>query len=140
MTYSNHRNRAPARSLLASALVTCLMLGAAPSVMAQSATSSLRGQVADTAAGTEVTATNVASGTVRRATTRADGSYSLMGLDPGTYDVVANGQTNKVTVTVARAATLNFRGAPANASTPTATNLDPANVAAPTPTPQGGTS
>jgi hypothetical protein len=39
MTYSNHRNRAPARSLLTSALVTCLMLGAAPSLMAQSATS-----------------------------------------------------------------------------------------------------
>ncbi|PSD25948.1 hypothetical protein C7E17_25670, partial [Stenotrophomonas maltophilia] len=32
---------------------------------------------------------------------RADGSYSLMGLDPGTYDVVANGQSQKVTVTVA---------------------------------------
>jgi len=59
MTYSNHRNRAPARSLLTSALVTCLMLGAAPSVMAQSATSSLRGQVAQAEAGTEVTATNL---------------------------------------------------------------------------------
>ncbi len=132
MTYSNHRNRAPARSLLSSALVTCLMLGAAPSVMAQSATSSLRGQVAEAAAGTEVTATNVASGTVRRATTRADGSYSLMGLDPGTYNVVANGQTQKVTVTVASTATLNFSGAPANGSTANATNLDTVNVVAPT--------
>ncbi|MER2178676.1 MAG: carboxypeptidase-like regulatory domain-containing protein, partial [Stenotrophomonas maltophilia] len=132
MTYSNHRNRAPARSLLSSALVTCLMLGAAPTVMAQSATSSLRGQVAEAAAGTEVTATNVASGSVRRATTRADGSYSLMGLDPGTYNVVANGQTQKVTVTVASTATLNFSGAPANGSTANATNLDTVNVVAPT--------
>ncbi|MFP4897213.1 carboxypeptidase-like regulatory domain-containing protein, partial [Paraburkholderia sp. EG304] len=132
MTYSNHRNRAPARSLLSSALVTCLMLGAAPTVMAQSATSSLRGQVADAAAGTEVTATNVASGSVRRATTRADGSYSLMGLDPGTYNVVANGQTQKVTVTVASTATLNVSGAPANGSTANATTLDTVNVIAPT--------
>ncbi|WP_141059229.1 TonB-dependent receptor [Stenotrophomonas rhizophila] len=132
MTYSNHRNRAPARSLLTSALVTCLMLGAAPSLMAQSATSSLRGQVAQAEAGTEVTATNLASGTVRRATTRADGSYSLMGLDPGTYDVVANGQTQKVTVTVASTATLNFSGAPANGGTANATNLDTVNVIAPT--------
>ncbi len=132
MTYSNHRTRQPARRLLTSALVSCLMLGAAPSLMAQSATSSLRGQVASAEAGTEVTATNTATGTVRRATTRADGSYSLMGLDPGTYDVVANGQTQKVTVTVASTATLNFSGAAANGSTANATNLDTVNVVAPT--------
>ena len=82
MTYSKNSTRMPARRLLTSALVSCLLLGAAPSVMAQSATSSLRGQVAQAEAGTEVTATNVASGSVRRATTRADGTYSLMGLDP----------------------------------------------------------
>ena len=85
--------RMPARRLLSTALVSCLMLAAAPNVMAQSANASLRGQVAGAQAGTEVTATNVATGTVRRGTIRADGSYSLMGLDPGTYDVVANGQT-----------------------------------------------
>ena len=83
--------RMPARRLLSTALVSCLMLAAAPNVMAQSANASLRGQVAGAQAGTEVTATNVATGTVRRGTIRADGSYSLMGLDPGTYDVVANG-------------------------------------------------
>ncbi|HDS1654676.1 TPA: TonB-dependent receptor [Stenotrophomonas maltophilia] len=109
------------------------MLAAAPNVMAQSANASLRGQVAGAQAGAEVTATNVATGTVRRGTVRADGSYSLMGLDPGTYDVVANGQSQKVTVTVASTATLNFAGAASSTpGTTAATNLDTVNVVAPT--------
>ncbi len=37
--------RTPARRLLSTALVSCLMLAAAPNVMAQSANASLRGQV-----------------------------------------------------------------------------------------------
>ncbi|MET0131711.1 MAG: carboxypeptidase-like regulatory domain-containing protein, partial [Stenotrophomonas chelatiphaga] len=132
MTYSNHRNRVPARRLLTCALASCLMLGAAPDLMAQSANASLRGQVAQAEAGSEVTATNIANGSVRRATTRADGSYSLMGLEPGTYNVVANGQTQKVTVTVASAATLNFSGAAAAAPSGDATTLGTVNVVAPT--------
>ncbi|KAG0771046.1 hypothetical protein G6F22_016837 [Rhizopus arrhizus] len=125
--------RTPARRLLSTALVSCLMLAAAPNVMAQSANASLRGQVAGAQAGTEVTATNVATGIVRRGTIRADGSYSLMGLDPGTYDVVANGQSQKVTVTVASTATLNFAGAASSTPGSTAaTNLDTVNVVAPT--------
>ncbi len=107
------------------------MLAAAPNVRRQSANASLRGPgAAGAQAGTEVTATNVATGTVRRGTIRADGSYSLMGLDPGTYNVVANGQTQKVTVTVASTATLNFAGAAS--STQGSTNLDTVNVVAPT--------
>ena len=125
--------RTPARRLLSTALVSCLMLAAAPNVMAQSANASLRGQVSGAQAGAEVTATNIATGTVRRGTVRADGSYSLMGLDPGTYDVVANGQTQKVTVTVASTSTLNFAGAAAGGTgTTAATNLDTVNVVAPT--------
>ncbi|MDF2483550.1 MAG: hypothetical protein K0R79_3907, partial [Stenotrophomonas indicatrix] len=125
--------RTPARRLLSTALVSCLMLAAAPNVMAQSANASLRGQVSGAQAGAEVTATNVATGTVRRGTVRADGSYSLMGLDPGTYNVVANGQTQKVTVTVASTATLNFSEAAAGGTGSTAaTNLDTVNVVAPT--------
>jgi len=125
--------RTPARRLLSTALVSCLMLAAAPNVMAQSANASLRGQVSGAQAGAEVTATNVATGTVRRGTVRADGSYSLMGLDPGTYDVVANGQSQKVTVTVASTATLNFAGAASSTpGTTAATNLDTVNVVAPT--------
>ena len=125
--------RTPARRLLSTALVSCLMLAAAPNVMAQSANASLRGQVAGAQAGSEVTATNVATGTVRRGTVRADGSYSLMGLDPGTYDVVANGESQKVTVTVASTSTLNFGETTAAAGGSTAaTNLDTVNVVAPT--------
>ena len=124
--------RTPARRLLSTALVSCLMLAAAPAAMAQSANASLRGQVAGAQAGTEITATNVATGTVRRGTVRADGSYSLMGLDPGTYDVVANGQTQKVTVTVASTATLNFAGAAGSTAGSGATTLDTVNVVAPT--------
>lgn len=125
--------RTPARRLLSTALVSCLMLAAAPNVMAQSANASLRGQVSGAQAGAEVTATNVATGTVRRGTVRADGSYSLMGLDPGTYNVVANGQTQKITVTVASTATLNFSEAAAGGTgTTAATNLDTVNVVAPT--------
>src|SRR5687767_11382208 len=108
MTQFNHHRRMPARRLLTCALVSCLAIAAAPDVMAQSANASLRGNVASAQAGSEVVATNVATGSVRRSTVRADGSYSLQGLDPGTYNVVANGQTQKVTVTVASAATLNF--------------------------------
>ncbi|HCR35350.1 MAG TPA: hypothetical protein DIV57_18515, partial [Stenotrophomonas sp.] len=126
--------RMPARRLLSTALVSCLMLAAAPNVMAQSANASLRGQVAGAQAGSEVTATNVATGTVRRGTVRADGTYSLMGLDPGTYDVAANGQTQKVTVTVASTSTLNFSEAAAGGTSggSAATNLDTVNVVAPT--------
>ncbi|KAG1547860.1 hypothetical protein G6F50_013505 [Rhizopus delemar] len=56
-----------------------------------------------------------------------------MGLDPGTYDVVANGQSQKVTVTVASTATLNFAGAASSTPGSTAApNLDTVNVVAPT--------
>lgn len=133
MKYSNATSRMPARRLLTCALVSCLALGAAPDVMAQSANASLRGQVAGAQAGSEVTATNLATGSVRRGTVRADGSYSLMGLDPGTYDVVANGQTQKITVTVASTATLNFgQAAAAGTGNAAATNLDTVQVVAPT--------
>ena len=43
--------RTPARRLLSTALVSCLMLAAAPNALAQSANASLRGQVAGAQAG-----------------------------------------------------------------------------------------
>ena len=81
----------PQRKLLASAVASCLMAGA-PVAFGQSAGSNLRGHVTDDAApvaDTEVVATNVATGAVRRTTTSADGSYVLIGLDPGTWTVRA---------------------------------------------------
>ena len=99
--------RAPQRTLIASAVASCLML-AAPAVLAQSANSNLRGQVASATEGTEVVATNAATGVVRRTQTDADGSYVLVGLPPGTYIVAAGGATDTVTLSVASNAVLNL--------------------------------
>ena len=79
MTQFNHHRRMPARRLLTCALVSCLAIAAAPDVMAQSANASLRGNVASAQAGSEVVATNVATGSVRRSTVRADGTPRVSG-------------------------------------------------------------
>ena len=103
----NHRNTQLQRSLLATALVGCLALTNA--AYAQSASSTVRGKVAGAEAGTAVTATNTADGSVRRTTTNADGSYTLLGLAPGTYRVEAGpGSEQVVRVSVASSATLNL--------------------------------
>jgi outer membrane receptor protein involved in Fe transport len=104
------QQRIPKRSLVASAVASCLMLGA-PVAFGQSANANLRGQVttdAGPAASTEVVATNLATGAVRRTRTSADGSYVLIGLPPGTYTVEAGGITSTVTLSVASNATLNL--------------------------------
>lgn len=125
----------PARSLLCCALAASLF-AAAPGAFAQSANANLRGQVTSQsgpAAGTEVVATNVATGAVRRATTGSDGNYTVVGLQPGTYKVEAGGRVETVTVTVASTATLNIAtGGEAAASGGAATTLDAVNVTAPT--------
>ncbi len=98
------------RNLVAAAVASCLMLGA-PVAFGQSANANLRGQVSlesGPAADTEVIATNLATGAVRRTRTGADGSYTLVGLPPGTYSVEAGGNTATVTLSVASNATLNL--------------------------------
>ncbi len=102
--------RGPQRKLLAAAVASCLMAGA-PTAFGQSANSNLRGEVrTDTgpAANTEVVATNLATGAVRRTTTTADGRYVLIGLDPGTWTVQAGGAREVVTLSVASNSTLNL--------------------------------
>jgi outer membrane receptor protein involved in Fe transport len=97
-------------SLIAAAVTSCLLFAVQPG-FAQSANSNLRGYVstdAGPAAETEVVATNVATGAVRRTRTAADGSYVLIGLPPGTYTVTAGGNTSSVTLSVASNATLNL--------------------------------
>ena len=59
-------------------------------------------------ANVEVVAKNVATGSTRRTRTDKDGSYALVGLTPGTYQVDAGGNQKTVTLTVASVGTLNF--------------------------------
>lgn len=89
-TLSQHRRRFE-RSLLSCALVSALFF-AAPAAFAQSTGATVRGQVA---ADAKVTATNVDTGFSRSVAAGDSGSYSLVGLPPGTYrvSVEAGGQT-----------------------------------------------
>ena len=82
----------------ASALAMAALLASAGAASAQSATSTLRGSISSSApaAGSTVTATEVATGYVFRARVGEDGGYVLPGLRPGTYRVEVNsgGQTD----------------------------------------------
>src|SRR5688500_5595518 len=111
---SEHRHQTISqRNLVAAAVTSCLMMGA-PAAFGQSSNANLRGYVATDAgpeANTEVVATNLATGAVRRTRTGADGSYVLVGLPPGTYTVAAGGNTGTVTLSVASNATLDLQPA-----------------------------
>ena len=78
-------------------------------VAAQSANANLRGKAPPNA---EVTAKNADTGFTRRIQAGDDGSYVLVGLPPGTYQVDAGpGTQRNVTLGVATTATLDFEGA-----------------------------
>ncbi len=135
----NNTPARPARTLLACALASCLMLGAAPA-FAQSTAATIRGQVtvdSAPAAQAQVTATNTASGLTRTVQVSGNGGYTVNGLPPGTYriDVTANGQTSSQTVTVQVGQTANLDlgvgGTPATANGGNATTLDAVQVTAP---------
>lgn len=128
-THAGQTGHRPARKLLSCALISCLALGAIADASAQSANANLRGQVVSAAAGTEVTATNAATGAVRRTQTGADGNYSLVGLPPGTYTIESNGLSKSVTLSVASTATVDLAAEAAPAGG--ATTLDAVNVTAP---------
>ncbi len=88
------------------AAITAAALAWPTASWAQSADASLRGQAP---ANSQVTAKNVATGAVRRTTTGTDGSYTLVGLPPGTYRVDAGaGTEHVVTLSVASTATLDL--------------------------------
>jgi outer membrane receptor protein involved in Fe transport len=121
------------KKLLASVIATTVVaIGAAPTTAwSQSAYATLRGKAP---ANAQVTAFNPATGTTRRTTASADGSYTLTGLPPGTYQVDAGAGTQQaVTLTVASTSTLNFEAAAgAAASAANATNLGGVTVSATT--------
>lgn len=128
MKNQKQRNIRPTRKLLACALASSLMLGAAPSVFAQSSNATLRGHAP---AGSQVTATNTQTGQSRRAGTSTDGSYALVGLPPGTYRVDAGpGTEQTVTLSVATSVNLDLVAA-GNAPAGDATTLDTVTVTAP---------
>ncbi|MFC6840158.1 TonB-dependent receptor [Xanthomonas theicola] len=119
----------PARSLLCCALASCLFT--AMPALAQSSSATLRGQVAAAQAGTEVTVTNTATGSVRRAQVAANGNYTIVGLPPGTYTVEANGVSRTVTLQVASSSTVDLDAGTTAAPGGAATTLDTVTVTAP---------
>ncbi|MEJ1095180.1 MULTISPECIES: TonB-dependent receptor [unclassified Pseudoxanthomonas] len=123
------RTNKPTRKLLTCALASCLMLSMP--TFAQSTGATLRGQVAGSPVSTEVVATNVATGAVRRTQTTANGTYTLVGLPPGTYTVQAGGISKTVTLAVAANSTLNLAPDTAAAAPAEATDLEAVRVSAP---------
>lgn len=80
------------RGPLSAGLLLLTLCTAGPAA-AQTTTANVRGTVRDAsgaaAAGVKVTATEETSGFTYEATTRADGTYNLSGLPPGSYEVKA---------------------------------------------------
>ena len=106
-------------SLIRSAVIATVAMPAMS--WAQSSDAGLRGKAAPQM---QITAKNVATGLRRTTTSSADGSYSLVGLPPGTYQVDAGPGTEKtVTLSVASTATLDFQAA-APAAAPGAATLE----------------
>ncbi len=124
------------KRLLASLIgtsVAALAAGMPASSIAASADATLRGHAA---AGAVVTAKQVDTGAVRRTKADNDGSYALVGLPPGTYQVDAGAGTERlVTLTVASTATLDLTAPAVTGAAPSAanaTNLNAVTVSATT--------
>ncbi len=100
------------RALTAAALAAL----AAGSLLAQRTTGTIRGTVRDGSGavpGVVVTAANVASGIKYTATTQTDGSFIILEVDPGEYEVTTSidafqDASGKVRVLVGQTATLEF--------------------------------
>lgn len=104
-------------SLIGAAIGTATL---GPSIAwAQSADANVRGKAA---ANATITAKNVNTGAVRRTTATGDGSYALIGLQPGTYQIDAGAGTEQtVTLTVASSNTLDLVAGATPAGTATQT-------------------
>ena len=115
---SSKRRLASTISSFAVALSVCV----AQPAYAQLTTATIRGVVTSSAApapGTVVTAVNVDTNAVVRAAAGPDGSYSLTGLRPGTYDIsVGKAAPQRVTIGVGETATLDVDTAAAPPAPP----------------------
>ena len=106
------------RHALASAAVLALAL--AGTAQAQLSTSTIQGQVAQgtvaAQAGVAVVAVNKDNGSSYRTVTRADGSYVLAGLPPGSYELrVGDRKSQVITVSVGETASVDLALAAATA-------------------------
>jgi outer membrane receptor protein involved in Fe transport len=95
---------------------------------AQTANATLQGKAP---AGAQITARNVATGAVRVTTASASGTYTLVGLPPGTYNVSATGGSARtVTLSVASSSTLDLTASAAPPATAPVSTLGAINVTA----------
>jgi hypothetical protein len=116
-TFSNKRQLAIRLAHLGTsmgAIAIAASVAIPTAAFAQSATSTLRGHAAP---GTQVVATEVATGVVRRATAGPDGNYVVTGLPAGNYHVTAAGQAVDLVIPVASEEVQNFERAAAAAPT-----------------------
>ncbi len=128
---SKHINRhLHFRKKLLASLITAGVVSAAalPAIgWAQTANATLQGKAPP---GAQITARNVATGSVRVTTASADGSYTLVGLQPGTWAVsAAGGGQRTVTLSVASTSSLDLTAAAPAPTGPTQT-LAAVNVSA----------
>jgi outer membrane receptor protein involved in Fe transport len=97
-----------------SALAGAVCLALAGAVQAQVSTATVKGQISTAGnaqrAGLAVVAVNLANGATYRTQTQSDGSYTLLGLAPGSYELrVSNARTERVMLSVGETATLDLQ-------------------------------
>lgn len=129
----SHDNVLPHKRLMLARFIAASILAAAALPMpafAQSSDANLRGSAAPNST---ITARNTATGYTRVTRSASDGSYTLVALPPGTYQVDAGAGTERtVQLNVASTATLNLTAAAAPAAAVNAQNLGGVTVNATT--------
>jgi outer membrane receptor protein involved in Fe transport len=117
---SNASTRKPWRR---HAMATAVCFALAGAASAQSSSATVRGTIsaagATAPAGTDVVAVNKATGSSYRTKTLADGSYVLLGLNPGRYEIRVGGAASgsEVTLSVGQNATLDLSSGTAQLGT-----------------------
>lgn len=102
-------------------LVLLLLFAFTSSLLAQTTTATIRGKVTNeggsAAPGAEVSAVSTTSGFTHTTTARADGSYTLAGLTPGSYTIVVSSgssepRSQEITVQVGQTLDADFQMGP----------------------------